>query len=180
MWEKYRDELSADHTEQFATAYEAYLEALRDIERLLIPCGSNLSNFVLPDAWQRVNDHDIEQETFSPRIDILSHTALDMISRMNPEKPAAFDVMYAAIASASPAQTVFYLDSNASSGKSSVASALWTRLQFGNCIPILVGTTELRVMIYERGRTTHSAFRIPFVMSVHTCSPNVFLIQCTV
>jgi hypothetical protein len=46
LWEKYKDELSADHTERFATADQAYLEALRDIERLLTPRGSNLSDFV--------------------------------------------------------------------------------------------------------------------------------------
>jgi len=60
LWETYKDELSADYTERFVTADQAYLEALRDIERLLTPCGSNLSNFSLPDPRQTINELDIE------------------------------------------------------------------------------------------------------------------------
>jgi hypothetical protein len=60
LWEKYKDELSADRTERFATADQAYLEALRDIKRLLTPRGSNLSDFGLSDPGQRINELDIE------------------------------------------------------------------------------------------------------------------------
>jgi hypothetical protein len=76
--EKYKDELSADHIEQFAPADQRYMEALRDMEHLLTTCGSNLSNFGLPEPGQRINQLDIERETFSPRIDIILHTAQDM------------------------------------------------------------------------------------------------------
>jgi hypothetical protein len=161
LWEKYKDELSADHTERFATADQAYLEALREIEHLLTPRGSNLSDFGLPDPGERINELDIERENFSPRIDILSHTAHDMISRMNPQQLAAFDVLYTAITSASLAHTVFYLDGKAGRGKSFVASALCTILRSENRIPIIAGTTALSVTMYERGRTAHSAFGIP-------------------
>jgi len=59
-WEKYQEELSADHTERFSTADQAYLEVLRGIKHLLTPRGSNLSNVGLPDPRQRMNELDIE------------------------------------------------------------------------------------------------------------------------
>jgi tRNA A37 threonylcarbamoyladenosine biosynthesis protein TsaE len=84
-----------------------------------------------------------------------------MIARMNPQQLAAFDVLYTAITSASPAHTVFYLDGKAGHGKSFVASALCTILRSENHIPIIVGTTAVSVRIYETGRTAHSAFGLP-------------------
>jgi len=74
-----------------------------------------------------------------------------MISRMNPQQLAAFDVLYTAITSASPARTVFYLDSKAGCGNSFVASALCTIRLSENRIPIIVGTIALSVTMYERG-----------------------------
>jgi len=60
LWEKCKAKLSADHTELFATADQAYLEALGGIERLLTPSGPNLSDSCLPDPGQRINELDIE------------------------------------------------------------------------------------------------------------------------
>jgi len=50
LWEKFKDQLLADHTAPFATADQAYLEVLRDIKRLLTPCSSKLTDFTLPDS----------------------------------------------------------------------------------------------------------------------------------
>jgi hypothetical protein len=125
LWEKYNNELSADHSERFSNPDLAYFEALRDIERLLTPRGSHLSDFGLPDPGQRINELDIERETFGPRIDELSRTANDMISKMVPQQLEAFNILYTAIISSSPVQTVFYLDGKAGRGKSFVAAALW-------------------------------------------------------
>jgi len=68
-----------------------------------------------------------------------------MISRMIPQQPVVFDVLNTAITSGSPAQTVFYLDSKAGHGKLFLASAVCTRLQSENRVPIIVGTTALSV-----------------------------------
>jgi hypothetical protein len=60
LWEKYKDDLSSDHREWIATANQAYMEELRDIERLFTPCGSDLSSFGLADPGQRLNGLGIE------------------------------------------------------------------------------------------------------------------------
>jgi len=80
---------------------------------------------------------------------------------MNPQQLAAFDVLYTAITSASPAQTVFYLDGKAGHGKSFVASGVCTRLRSENRVAIIAGTTALSETMYERGRKADSAFGIP-------------------
>lgn len=161
LWEKYKNELSADHSERLSNTDLAYFEALRDIERLLTPRGSHLSGFGLPDAGQRINELDIECETFGPTIDQLSRTANDMISKIVPQQLEAFNVLYTAIISSSPVLTVFHLDGNAGRGKSFVDAVLCARLRSEGCVPVIAGTTALSMTMYERGRTAHSAFGIP-------------------
>jgi len=161
LWEKYKDELSADHSERFGRTDRAYLEALRDIERVLTLRGSNLSDFGLPDPGNGINELEIEYQSFGLRIEELSRTADDMIARMNPQQLEAFNVLYTMVTSTCPTHTVFYLDGKAGRGKSFVASALCTKLRSENRVPVITGTTALSVTMYERGRTAHSAFGIP-------------------
>jgi len=137
------------------------LEGLRDIEPVLTPRGSNLSDFGLPDPGNRINELEIEYESFGLRINELSRTADDMIARMNPEPLATFKVLYTTVTSTCLTHTVFYFDGKAGRGKSFVASALCTKLRSENGVPVFVGTTGLSVTMYERGRTAHSVFGIP-------------------
>lgn len=123
LWEKYKNERSADHSDRFSNPDLAYLEALRDIERLSTPRGSHLSNLALPDPGHRIYEFDIESETFGPRMDELTRTANDTISKMVPLQLESFNVLYTGILSSSPVQTVFHVDGKAGRGKSFVAAA---------------------------------------------------------
>jgi len=102
------------------------MQALRDMKCTLTPRGSNLSYFVFPEPIPTIKELDIERETFNPKIDISLHSALDIISRMNPRQMALFDALCTALTSASPAQSVFYFDGKATHGKSFVVSVLCT------------------------------------------------------
>jgi DNA replication protein DnaC len=68
---------------------------------------------------------------------------------MNPQQLEAFNVLYTAIVSSSPVQTVFYLDGKAGRGKSFVASALCAKLRSKGRVPVIAGTTALSVTMYE-------------------------------
>jgi hypothetical protein len=48
VWNKYRQEPSADHVQHFLDIKHAYLQSLRDIQQLLTNRGTSLHNFGFP------------------------------------------------------------------------------------------------------------------------------------
>jgi hypothetical protein len=140
---------------------EAYFETLRDIQKLLMTRGSSLDKFGLPDPGQRIQEIDIERETFGHRSVELSLRADQMIASMNIEQATVYQVLYDAVTNMQRSTTVFYLDGKAGRGKSYVALALCTKLRSEGRIPVISGTSALSVTTYERGRTAHSTFGVP-------------------
>ena len=55
----------------------------------------------------------------------------------------------------------FFVDGRAGRGKTFLLNAIVTKLRSKYAIVIIAGTTALSILLYDCGRTAHSAFGIP-------------------
>ena len=107
-----------------------------------------------------------EVAAFQPRSAEMTMAVASTVASFNPEQLAVYQRLRAAVEQPDNA-CLYFLDGKAGRGKTFVMNCLvtWFRAQGG--IALVVGSTALSIVHYDRGRTAHSTFGIPIVEVSH-------------
>jgi predicted ATPase len=92
----------------------------------------------------------------------MATTVERMISSFNPEQLAIYQQLRAAVEQQNDICLCF-LDGKAGRGKTFLMNCLVTSLRAQGAVVLVVGSTALSIIHYDRGRTAHSTFGIPVV-----------------
>ena len=124
--------------------------------------GTSLSEFQLPTPYSVASELSCEIAAFQPYSAEMAAAVERMMSSFNPEQLAVYQQLRAAVEQADDACLCF-LDGKAGRGKTFVMNCLVTSLRAQGAIVLVVGSTALSIIHYDRGRTAHSTFGIPVV-----------------
>ena len=102
-----------------------------------------------------------------------------MMSGFNPEQLAVYQQLRAAIEQPNDACLCF-LNGKARRRKTFLMNCLVTSLRAQSAIVLVVGSTALSIIYYNRGRTAHSTFGIPVIEVRHPNLLNLLWLMHTV
>ena len=140
--------------------------ALAQIASYLIARGSQLSDFGLPQLEQRPREVEIEISYFTPRQNYLRSLASDAVENLNHEQLEIYHhiiTLCRRFLRDNNLLNPIFIDGKAGRGKTYLVNAICNTLRSEGKIVVVVGTTALSALLYERGRTAHSTFGIPVV-----------------
>jgi hypothetical protein len=142
--------------------------ALQSIQGYLSSQGSSLASFKLPMPTLKPSELDDELAAFcSSRVE-MQEFVHKMRTQFNTEQVQVYAKLEAVVvqgrngigASVGTAQ-LHFLDGKAGRGKTFLMHCLVTQFRAEGDAVLVVGTTGLSIVHYDRGRTAHSAFGIP-------------------
>ena len=99
---------------------------------------------------------------FQPRSAEMATTVERIIRSFNPEQLATYQQLRAAVEQQNDTCLCF-LDGKARRGKTFLMNCLVTSFRAQGYVVLVVGSTALSIIHYDRGRTAHSTFGIPSV-----------------
>lgn len=124
--------------------------------------GTNLSEFQLPTPYSMTSELSCEAAAFQSYSAEMTTAVERMIGSFNPEQLAVYQQLRTAVEQPNDACLCF-LDGKAGRGKTFLMNCLVTSLRAQGAIVLVVGSTALSIIHYDRGRTAHSTFGIPVV-----------------
>jgi Cdc6-like AAA superfamily ATPase len=139
---------------------------LQAIQQQLRYCSSCLSKHGLPELLIERTELQIEQLAFSLQIQELADQAVQIYSTFNTEQ----EQVYIALASitATPVQPILcFLEGRTGHGKTFLINCLVTEVWSCSNIVIIVGSSVLSIVYYNRGRTVYSIFGIPVIQDIN-------------
>ena len=99
---------------------------------------------------------------FQPRSAEMTMAVACTVASFNPEQLAVYQRLRAAVEQLDNA-CLYFFDGKARRGKTFVMNCLVTSFRAQGGIALVVGSTALSIVHYDRGRTAHSTFGIPIV-----------------
>jgi hypothetical protein len=143
---------------------------LQSIQGYLASQGSSLANFKLPMPALKPSELDNELAAFCSSAAELQEFVRNTRAQFNAEQVQVYAKLEAVVVQgkgrtgvgvgASAAQ-LHFLDGKAGRGKTFLMHCLVTQFRAEGNAVLVVGTTGLSIVHYDRGRTAHSAFGIP-------------------
>ena len=124
--------------------------------------GTSLREFQLPMPYSTTSELNYEVAAFQHHRAKMATTVERMISSFNPEQLAIYQQLRAAVEQQNDICLCF-LDGKAGRGKTFLMNCLVTSLRAQGAVVLVVGSTALSIIHYDRGRTAHSTFGIPVV-----------------
>jgi primosomal protein N' len=129
--------------------------------------GTSLSEFQLPMPYSVASELSTEVAAFQPystkmTSTEMTNTVANMVASFNPEQPAVYQRLRAAVEQLDNA-CLYFLDGKAGRGKTFVMNCLVASFRAQGGIALVVGSTALSIVHYEHSRTAHSTFGIPIV-----------------
>ena len=124
--------------------------------------GTSLSEFQLPMPYSVASELSTEVAAFQPRSAEMTMAVACTVASFNPEQLAVYQRLRAAVEQPDNA-CLYFLDGKAGRGKTFVMNCLVTSFRAQGGIALVVGSTALSIVHYDRGRTAHSTFGIPIV-----------------
>ncbi|KAK1993563.1 hypothetical protein LX36DRAFT_542191, partial [Colletotrichum falcatum] len=156
LWTRFCPALSADFALHQAQD-TATTRALQSISRILRANGASLRQFGLPEPVLVERELQMEIQAFAPLQDTLLRRSHQNYAVLNHEQRRVFNAVYSSLGTGG----CFFVDGKAGRGKTFLMGTLCDRIRAEGHVVCIVGSTALSVTLYERGRTTHSAFGIP-------------------
>lgn len=160
LFDQFLEELSADYLDQFENPLTATDYCLTNLAKLLTAQGSRLSDFGLPEPNLRCSELILDQEAFAQRHEDLFWQYSENEYKLLSEQQQAYFEIIEALYCNNPRETCFFLEGKAGRKKSFTASVIVDRMRSEGRTVVVVGSTALSVILYERGRTAHATFGI--------------------
>jgi hypothetical protein len=182
LWIKFRTQLSVDHFVRLQDGLSAFDATLENIEHTLSHSGKHLHQFGLPSP--AVHSQEVADEVLFLRCNRDTHRADSerMYDMLNEEQQNVFTLLWDSIQQCRP-MTAF-VEGRPGRGKTFLLNALCTALRAHQHIVLIIGTSALSAISFERGRTAHYMFGIPVTdnhvnicSNVHLFSPRGDLIR---
>ena len=117
--------------------------------------GTSLSEFQLPMPYAVALELSTEVAAFQPCKTEMTKAVAYIVASFNPEQLAVYQRLRAAVEQPNDA-CLCYLDGKAGRGKNFVMNCLVTSLRAQGAIVLVVGSTAMSIVHYDRGRTAHS------------------------
>jgi hypothetical protein len=176
LYDEFLEDMSWDLQLVPELANGGWLNAvLQSIQGYLSSQGSSLASFNLPMPTLRPSELDDELAAFCSSAVEMQEFVHKTRSQFNAEQVQVYAKLEAVVVQgrggmgASAAQ-LHFLDGKAGRGKTFLMHCLVTQFRAEGDAVLVVGTTGLSIVHYDRGRTAHSAFGIP-VKEVYIISP---------
>jgi hypothetical protein len=134
---------------------------LQSIQGYLSSQGSSLAQFKLPLPSYWMSEVDYEVAAFYGKAVEMQEFVRQTQSQFNDEQAQAYAKLEAVVQGGNGLQNLHFLDGKAGRGKTFLMNCLVTQFRAEGDLVLVVGTTGLSIVHYERGRTAHSAFGIP-------------------
>ncbi len=159
IWDTHKAALSLDFTIQHNGAQPlGENSALEHLDHLLEEYGMNIATYGLPEPTIHSSEVTHELERWFPHREELAARAHDMISALNPEQCAIFNIIDDAIQHGRPYAT--FIDGPAGRGKTFLVNALCAHLRSQDHIVLATATSAYAAQLYPGGRTAHSTFKV--------------------
>ena len=158
LWNKFKGDLSED----FVNSNQDHpLErTLKEIEEYLMQHGLNCTHFGLLSP----------NITFSSSINNEEILFRENIFPLNNEQLVIFNEVSSAVYSLNPAQTCFFLDGAAGTGKTYLYNTLLNYVRRKGDIASASAFTGIAAILLKGGTTVHSAFKLPIKTNESSCS----------
>lgn len=134
---------------------------LQSIEGYLSSQGSSLAHFKLPLPSFRTSELDYEAAAFYGKTVEMQEFVRQTRAQFNNEQAQVYAKLEAVVQGGEGLQHLHFLDGKVGGGKTFLMNCLVTQFRAEGNLVLVVGTTGLSIVYYERGRTAHSAFGIP-------------------
>src|SRR5436190_5886503 len=132
---------------------------LRVIQRYLQARGASLQDFHLPMPAHPSTELEIERSAFRGRETDMHEFVRTTRSMLNEEQVRVYHYLESILLADDPPRLQF-LDGKAGRGKTFLMNCLVMQFRSEGHVVLVVGSTALSVIYYERGRTAHSSFGI--------------------
>jgi hypothetical protein len=167
LYDEFLPEMSQDLQSVPELANGGWLNAmLQSIQGYLSSQGSSLASFKLPMPTLRPSELDDELAAFYSRAVEMQEFVRKTRAQFNAEQVQVYAKLEAVVVQGgmsvgAGAPQLHFLDGKAGRGKTFLMHCLVTQFRADGSPVLVVGTTGLSIVHYDRGRTAHSAFGIP-------------------
>lgn len=139
---------------------------LQSIQSYFSSQGSSLASFRLPMPTLRPSELDDELAAFCYSVAEMREFVRKTRAQFNTEQVQVYAKLEAVVVQGRSgmgvsAAQLYFLDGKAGRGKTFLMHCLVTQFRAESSPVLVVGTTGLSIIHYDRGRTAHSAFGIP-------------------
>jgi PIF1-like helicase len=139
------------------------------IQRHLHVRGASLQRFNLPMPAIPSTELESERAAFQGKEAQMREFVSNARSTFNDEQAQVYQY-FESVLQADDLPRLHFLDGKAGRGKTFLMNCLVTQFRAESHVVLVVGSTALSVIHYDRGRTAHSAFGIPVKEVCYICS----------
>ena len=165
LYDEFLPEMSWDLKLIPELAYGGWLNAvLQSIQGYLSSQGSSLTSFKLPMPTLRPSELDDELVAFYSSAVEMQEFVRKTRAQFNAEQAQVYTKLEAVVVQSRidvSTPQLHFVDGKAGRGKTFLMHCLVTQFRAEGNAVLVVGTTGLSIVHYDRGRTAHSAFGIP-------------------
>jgi hypothetical protein len=163
LWELYSDNFQMDFKIHLGSDEQALELCLRELSSMLEEHGKCLNNYGLPMPNSASDRSEVDHELANQRLN-LRRIADNAYQTFNYDQITIFDRIINAVDTYS--SLLLFIDGKAGRGKTYLLNAVCDKLHSSGIIVLPTAISAFAAQLYKGGRTTHSTFKVHFLLKL--------------